>query len=162
MRASLLNINGDIMTKSDLIKKYETNIKSAQSTYALAGILALIYIVRYFFSGNFNFYFSLFSTEFLLKKSQGVQNPLPYIAAVSVICIFYIIFGAIAVKNDKGLSLCLVYYSIDFLLLIANTVTSFGAGIDKNIFIDIIIHFFVILFLVVGAYSQIKMKNDDT
>ena len=46
-------------TKEDLIKKHETNVKSAASAFALSGILGLIYIVRFFITKNFDFYFSL-------------------------------------------------------------------------------------------------------
>ena len=34
------------LTTQDKIKKMQTNIKSAQSTFALFGILGLIYVVR--------------------------------------------------------------------------------------------------------------------
>ena len=58
------------LTTQDKIKKMQTNIKSAQSIFVLSGILALIYVVRYFVTGNFNFYFSSYITEFALKAAD--------------------------------------------------------------------------------------------
>ena len=59
------------LTTQDKIKKMQTNIKSAQSIFVLSGILALIYVVRYFVTGNFNFYFSSYITEFALKAADS-------------------------------------------------------------------------------------------
>ena len=63
-----------------LQKKLETNIKSASSIFALAGILGIIFIVRYFIKGVFDFYFGLSFTEIMLilSNENAVPKALPY------------------------------------------------------------------------------------
>lgn len=147
------------------IKKLETNIKSAQSTYALAGVLALIYIARYFITGNFEFYFSSYITEFLLKASDQnvLAEPLFSFGAacggIAVFVILYIAFGIVMLKNTIGMWLCFALYALDFAFLIIGSLTAPFGPVTEEIFIDIIVHLFVILFLTVGAFSSGKLKK---
>ncbi len=148
------------LSKQDKIKKLQTNIKSAQSTFALSGILALIYVVRYFVTGNFNFYFSSYITEFALKASQS--NMLPTTASYAVLAVYaavFIVCCVFSLKAKHGLLTCLIFYALDFIALVAGTVISPFGPVGEEVFIDIIVHVFVILFLVVGVYSAKKLPE---
>lgn len=148
------------ISKPDKIKKLQTNIKSAQSTFALAGILALIYVVRYFVTGNFNFYFSSYITEFALKAAQN--NMLPTTASYAVLTVyaaFFVVCCIFSLKTKHGLLICLIFYALDFIALIAGTVVSPFGPVGEEVFIDIIVHVFVILFLVMGVYSAKKLPE---
>ncbi len=154
------------MTKKDLIKKYETNVKSAFGLYALNGILGLIYIIRYFFSGNLNFYFSIYSTEYLLAlfDSKGgsffeLSKALPYLLGIIIIAILYATAGIITLKKESCLKFCLGLYLLDFAFLLLNVfVLSHKCPLDDAIVINIIVHFLISLFLIVGVISQKKLK----
>lgn len=153
------------LTKQDKIKKLQTNIKSAQSTFALSGILALIYVVRYFVTGNFNFYFSSYITEFVLKatdsnipstvsiSSGAAYGILAVYAAIFIVCCIF------SLKAKYGLLACLIFYALDFVALIAGTIVAPFGNVGEEIFIDIIVHIFVILFLAVGVYSAKKLPE---
>lgn len=154
-----------VLSEQDKIKKLQTNVKSAQSTFALAGILALVYIARYFITGNFEFYFSLYITEFLLKAADiNTVSPVtisaaPAYTALAVFVMLYILCAILSLKSSVGLWLCLLIYALDFIALIAGTAAAPFSAVTETAFIDIIIHVFVILFLVVGAYSNNKLKK---
>ena len=89
-------------TKEDILKKHETNIKSASTAILLSGILGLIYVVRYILSGNFNFYFSLSFTDMLLRLSED-KGSILVPAIISVIYIFmYTSFSVLMAKSKKA------------------------------------------------------------
>ncbi len=159
------------MTKLDeqgKIKKLQTNVKSAQSTYALAGVLALIYMARYFITGNFNFYFSSYIIEFLLKISAPEITVNPLISAntayilIGVYIAVYVLSGVVMLKFNKLLALCLGIYAVDFILLIAGTASGIFGSFSEDIFIDIIVHIFVTAFLAVGTYSAFRLSKTKT
>lgn len=140
-------------TKEDMLKKNETNIKSATSSFSLAGVLGLIYIVRYIIKGNFDFYFSLSLTELMLRFSAS--DTIPEVAAYTIIAAYLLLFIGIAVltaKSAKNLKYALIFYSADCLCLIPIAIFS-GNSLTPEFFIDVIVHFFVILFLIVGIKS---------
>ncbi len=151
------------LSKQDKIKKMQTNIKSAQSTFALAGILALIYVVRYFVTGNFNFYFSSYITEFALKAADenivsavSLSSAASY-AILAVYALLFLVCCILSIKSNIGLIACLIFYLIDFIALIAGTALSVFGPLTEETFIDIIVHVFVVLFLSVGVYSAKKL-----
>lgn len=154
-----------ISTKQDRIKKLQTNIKSAQSIFALSGILTLIYMVRYFITGNFNFYFSAYITEFALKVAdESFTSTITLSSGISyaIIGIFVLLFigcCVIATKPQKGLWVCLIFYALDFAALITGTALSVFGPFREEVIIDIIIHVFVILFLIVGVRSAKKLPE---
>lgn len=143
-----------------LQKKLQTNIKSASSIFALAGILGIIYLVRYFIKGVFDFYFSLSFTEIMLKLSS--QNMLPKAVAFALIAVFLIAFSICAVnavKSKKWLLTCIGVYAFDFLCLFADMFVLAFTPISADRFVDVIFHFMVIVFLVVGLVSMKKMEK---
>ena len=153
------------LTTQDKIKKMQTNIKSAQSIFVLSGILALIYVVRYFVTGNFNFYFSSYITEFALKAADEniasavtLSNGASY-ALLAVYAVLFIVCCVLCLKSKIGLWACLTLHLTDYAALLAGTALSVFGSFREEIFIDIIIHFFVLLFIVVGIYSTYKLPK---
>lgn len=146
-------------TKEDILKKHETNIKSASTAILLSGILGLIYVVRYILSGNFNFYFSLSFTDMLLRLGEDKGSILvPAIISVVYILI-YTSFSVLMAKSKKAIYAGLGIYLFDFACLIYSFVYIFPKPLDSAHFIDVIVHLFVITFLVVGIISQKKIKE---
>ena len=147
-------------TDEDIIKKLETNVKSATSGVSLAGILGIIYVVRFFISGNFNFYFSITFTELMLRLGDaGKLSPTLSYIAVAVFLAAYLAVVALAVKNAKNLRLCLGLYLADCLCFIPLFI--FHGSIQPDYFIDVIVHLFVVIFLSVGVISEKKLRADN-
>lgn len=143
-------------TKEEMLKKYETNIKSATSGFILAGVLGLIYIVRYIIKGNFDFYFSLTFTELMLRVSA--DGIIPKIVAFSLVITYvalFIILAILTAKNTKRLRFALAFYAFDCFCLIPLAVFH-GQSLAPEFFIDVIVHLFVILFISVGIKSEKK------
>lgn len=154
-----------VITKQDHIKKLQTNIKSAQGVFSLSGILALVYVARYFVTGNFNFYFSSYITEFALKAADpnvtstvSLTTGLSY-AILALYAILFVVCCVLSLKSKFGLWACFILYTADFAALIVGTILSPFGPFTEEVFIDIIIHIFVILFLVVGVYSAKKLPK---
>ena len=153
------------LTTQDKIKKMQTNIKSAQSVFVLSGILALVYVVRYFVTGNFNFYFSSYITEFALKAADEniasavtLSNGASY-ALLAVYAVLFLLCCVLCLKSKIGLWACLTLHLTDYAALLAGTALSVFGSFREEIFIDIIVHFFVLLFIVVGIYSTYKLPK---
>ena len=153
------------LTTQDKIKKMQTNIKSAQSIFVLSGILALIYVVRYFVTGNFNFYFSSYITEFALKAADEniasavtLSNGASY-ALLAVYAVLFLLCCVLCLKSKLGLWACLTLHLTDYAALLVGTALSVFGSFREEIFIDIIVHFFVLLFIVVGIYSTYKLPK---
>lgn len=147
-------------TKDDILKKYETNLKSAVSGFALAGILGLIYIIRYFIKEDFDFYFSLSVPEIMLKLSHAgeIGKAVAY-AVVAVFVAAYILLAILNVKDQKWLRASLVFYGADFVCLLGYIFLLMHKPVDSAVYIEVVVHFFVILFLSVGVYSNKKYKE---
>ncbi len=150
-------------TKEDIIKKHETNVKSAFTAISLAGILGIIYVVRYFITGNFDFYFSLSLPEIMLKLGHGgtVSPPVSY-GVTAVFFLLYFLVAVLCLKNTNFLKVGLALYIFDFICLlffIFILFSQFPDSFSTDIFIEVIIHLFVILFLSVGVYSDNKLKK---
>ncbi|MBE6786371.1 MAG: hypothetical protein E7538_09100 [Ruminococcaceae bacterium] len=146
-------------TKQDLIKKHETNVKSATSAFVLAGILGLIYIARFFITKNFDFYFSLTASELFLRLGDCGSMPLALsYTLIAVFIAIYFIFAVLATKNPKRLSPALGLYIADCLCFVPLFV--FRGDIRPEYFIDVIVHLFVIVFLAVGIKSYGRLKKE--
>ena len=153
------------LTTQDKIKKMQTNIKSAQSIFVLSGILALVYVVRYFVTGNFNFYFSSYITEFALKAADEniasavtLSNGASY-ALLAVYAVLFLLCCVLCLKSKIGLWACLTLHLTDYAALLVGTALSVFGSFREEIFIDIIVHIFVILFLAGGVYSTKKLPE---
>ena len=153
------------LSKQDKLKKLQTNVKSAQSIFVLSGILALVYVVRYFVTGNFNFYFSSYITEFALRAAdENVVSAVTLSASASYIilavyAVIFIVCCVLCLKPKIGLWACLLLHLVDYGSLIAGTILSVFGPFREEILIDIIIHFFVLLFISVGIYSAYKLPK---
>ena len=152
-------------TKEDIIKKHETNVKSSNTAFSLAGILGIIYIVRYFITGNFEFHFSLSLPEMMLKLGHGeTVSPSVAYAVTAVFFAFYILVTVLMIKNPKFIKLGLTFYSFDFLCLLFFmfvVLRQFPDSFSNDLYIEVIIHVFVILFLSMGVYSHEKLKKSN-
>ncbi len=138
--------------------KHETNIKSATSGFVLAGVLGIIYIVRYFITKNFNFFFSLTFTELFLRLSDYGETPdaFSYVLIADYVAIYFII-AVLAAKSSKRLPLALGLYLIDCLCFIPLFI--FHGSIQPEYFIDVIVHLFVVIFLCAGIRSSKKINS---
>lgn len=148
-------------TKEDIIKKHETNVKSANTAFFLVGVLGIIYVVRYFLTDNFDFHFSLSLPEMMLKLGHGgtVSSPVAY-GITAIFFALYLLITVLTVKNPKFLKLALTLYSFDFLCLLFFmfvVLRQFPDSFSADLYIEVIIHIFVILFLSVGIYSHGKL-----
>ncbi len=152
-------------TNEDIIKKHETNVKSANTAFSLAGVLGIIYVVRYFITDNFDFHFSLSLPEMMLKLGHGetISPPVAY-GVTAVFFTVYLIVTVLTVKNPKFLKLGIGLYTFDFLCLLFFmfvVLRQFPNSFSADLYIEVIIHIFVILFLSVGVYSHGKLKKSD-
>lgn len=150
-------------TKDDIIKKHETNVKSAFTGLSLAGILGVIYVVRYFITGNFNFHFSLSLPEMMLKLGHGytVTPAVAYGITAAFFAVYFLV-TVLAVKNPAFLKFGLALYAFDFLCLfffMFVVLRQFPESFSTDLYIEVIIHIFTILFLSVGVYSHGKLKK---
>ncbi len=146
-------------TKEDMLQKHETNIKSASTVILLTGILGLIYAVRFFLSGNFNYFFSLSFTDMILKIGQEKGNII-IPAVISVIYILaYTSLAVFANKSTKLITVGLGIYLFDFICLIGSMIFLFPKPLDSAVFIEVIVHLLVSVFLVVGIISAKKIKE---
>lgn len=147
-------------TKEDIIKKHETNIKSACAGLALAGVLGIIYVVRYFITGNFDFHFSLSFPEMMLKlgASGRLSVGMAY-TATAIFLLLYLVVTVAASKKPRLLFLGLSLYFFDFLCLLFFMLVILKCDFESSLYIEVILHIFNILFLSVGVYSQGRLKK---
>ena len=147
-------------TKDDIIKKHITNLKSAAGGFPLAGVLGIIYVIRYFVTGNFDFHFSLSIPEMMLKLSHwgDISKPVAY-AVTAVFFVIFLTLTALNTKNPKWFKASLAFYLVDFAALLAFIFVIHPKPVDPSIFIEVIIHFFIILFLVVAIRSDKQLRE---
>lgn len=146
-------------TREDTIKKLETNVKSAVSCFALVGILGIVFIIRYFIKGDLDFYFSLSFTETMLwLKDDLIPGTIAYIL-LGVFLVLYIIFAALSAKKPQFLKGCLAVYLFDFLSLMVSMLVLQVRPIPSDTYIDVIIHGFALVFLIVGIISEKKLRE---
>lgn len=145
-----------MMDKNAKELKRETNLKSAVTAYGLAGLLGVFYIVRYFIRGNFDYYFSLSFTELVLRLGDSGKLPLylGYIVAV-LYAVLYIAVLLMMNKSPSKIKLGLGIYLFDFICLVPLWLVR--TDVQSDFFIDVIVHLFVIVFLVVGVRSIPKV-----
>ena len=144
-------------TAEEMLLKHETNIKSAMTGYFLSGVLGIIYIVRFIITKNFDFYFSLTFNEFLLRWADG-KNPdasLYALIPIGVYMVAYVLVALVAAKKNR-LSLALGLYIFDCLWFVPLFILR--GAILPEMFIDVIVHSFVVIFLVVGVRSEKALR----
>lgn len=146
-------------TKQDIIKKHETNVKAASTAFGLPAILGLIYIVRFLFSKNLNFYFSLSFTDMLIKSGIEKDAVLIPLIISGVYAAFYFVLTILTSKNPKLLPVALGIHIFDFLCLLFCMFILWRAPVNPDCYIDVIFHIIVIFFIAVGISSDKKLKT---
>lgn len=158
------------------IRRLQTDIKSAQGGMAMAMLLTLIYMIRAFISGNLNFYFSFYTVEFFMKYSDffsEFKGTFPFAASAAVIVVFMIlaiIFTVLSQKKPAFLFVCLALYGFDTVFMLVGKLSGFFSPLAQEDFIDIIVHGFILTFLVIGvigykkyrALGDIQTQDEDT
>ena len=153
------------MKKDEKEKYYLTYIKSAQSTVALSLLLNLIFIIRTFFAKNTDFLFSLYSTEFALESSGFLTDNNGTMSELSAIII--ILAGMIpltsalilAAKNAKHLSVCHIFYVLDFAFLVYGLICNPLSEVTDASYINLIFHLLNTLLICVGIYGERKIRH---
>lgn len=147
-------------TAEEIIKSHKTNIKAATSLYTLAGALFAIYTLRYFITGNFNFYFKLAFADMFLKLSDSGEIPFALGVAVAVVSVIaYNLPGAFLMKKPELFSLATVIYVADTICLLLCDFVLFTKPEGSDFLIDIITHLWVLLFVIVGLRSARELKK---
>ncbi|MGN1419704.1 MAG: hypothetical protein ACI4W6_10275 [Acutalibacteraceae bacterium] len=153
------------MNSSDAEKRYKTYIKSAQGTIGMILVMNLIYILKALISKNLNFWFSLYLTEFMIKSSNfvdGYNGSVPKIVSVIVIVLSIAVLAVLtglSQKNPKLLYACLVFYALDTVFLLVGNIMNIFGDFCESSFIDIIIHAFVVAFIINGIYGVQKLEK---
>ncbi len=142
-------------TQEEIIKKHQTNVKSAFTAALLAGVLGLIFTVRYIFKGNFDFYFSFGFVEAVLRLfDEGTLTVIPTALLVCAFLVCYLLFSALSMKNQKWFYALLGLYLFDFVSLGVMLLAVLPRPIAPDAFIDVIVHGFITVFLVLGILSH--------
>ncbi len=145
-------------TPEEVIKRHQTNVKAAGSLYSLAGALCAVYILRYFITGNFNFYFSLaFPDMFLKLGHSGEINKLLSVVAALGFLLLYFLLGLLVVKKPKLFPILTVLYTADTICLFFCDFILWTKPESTDFLIDIICHIWVLFFLFAGLRSQRKL-----
>lgn len=153
------------MNSSDAEKRYKTYIKSAQGTIGMILVLDLIYILKALISKNLNFWFSFYSTQYMIKASSfvdGYNGNIPKAVSVVVIILTIAVFAVLtglSQKNPKLLYACLVLYALDTVFLLVGDAINIFGDFCESCFIDIIIHAFVVAFIINGIYGAHKLEK---
>ena len=128
-------------------------------------VITLIYIVRWLYTKEFDFYFCTAFTEFLLKAAEfspEYRTALPNAAAIAGIVCYIAVYVAsviLAQKKAQMLWLSLSLYAFDTVFLLVVDLTGYFGGFTSEYFIDIIFHAFILLFLIVGIIANKKLKK---
>ncbi len=143
-------------TKEDIIKKYQTNVKSAMTAFVIAIVLGVIFVLRFLIKKNTDYFFSLTVTEVILGFSDSLLLPLLLIALYFLV---YILLLVGAGKNTRFLKGCLGIYAVDTAVLLGRAAALFSQSDISVMAVDIIFHLFIIIFLSVGIYSDKKLEK---
>lgn len=147
------------------LKRLQTDLKSANGAMAMALVLTVIYIVRALIAGNLNFYFSLYTVEFLIKSSDfapGFKGSLPGAAAAVIIVAFIAVAAVFTVLSQKKpvfLYGCLAVYGFDTVFMLAGKFSGYFSPVVPEDYIDIIVHAFILAFLIIGTVSYQKKEK---
>ncbi|MCI7333598.1 MAG: hypothetical protein MSH34_01590 [Oscillospiraceae bacterium] len=153
------------MNSEQLEKRYKTDIKSAQGVIAMVTVITLIYIVRWLYTREFDFYFCTAFTEFLLKAAEfspEYRGAVPNAAAIAGIVCYLAVYAAsviLAQKKPQMLWFPLSLYVFDTVFLLVIDLTGYFGKFTSEYFIDIIFHVFILLFLIVGMVANKKLKE---
>ncbi len=153
------------LSDEGLVKRYKTDIKSAQGVLAMATVLSLIYIIEGVASGSFDFYFATAVTGFFLKAAEfspefnGSLSAGVSIAVVTVCALLFIAAVLLAKKNTKMLWFGLVLYAVDTVFLFGVDISGYFGAFKKEDVIDLIFHAFIMVFLIVGVLAVGRLEK---
>ena len=153
------------LSDEGLVKRYRTDIKSAQGVIAMATVLSLIYIIEGAISGSFDFYFSTAVTAFFLKGAEfspQFSGSFPAAVSVAAVAAYTALFVAavlLAKRNTKNLWFGLILYLIDSISLIVMDISGYFGAFKKEDVIDLIFHAFIIVFLIVGVLAVKRLEK---
>lgn len=153
------------LSDEGLVKRYRTDIKSAQGVIAMAAVLGIIYVIIGFMTGNWDFYFGISAVKLLVIKGADAQEleqtaTMWLCFAGAAVCIaLYIAAILLARRNSKKLWFGLVLYSIDTVFLVVIDAIGYFGSFKKEDVIDLIFHAFIMVFLVVGVSSVKKLEK---
>jgi len=160
------------------IKKHQTNIKSAVGAYAMALIMTLVYFVKALLGKNFFFYFSNFLPELLLKRAvftadyagafsdafaQTGRGTLPTVwffvcfAVYAVVCVALML---IAGKHPPFIWALFAFQLCDTAGMLIGRLREIPDVMAETLWIDVIFHCLVLLFLLVGGISAMKLPKE--
>lgn len=160
------------------IKQHQTNIKSAVGAYGMALIMTLVYIVKALLGKNFFFYFSNYLPELLLKRAAFTagydgafsdvflaswRGTLPtvwfwvFFAVYAAVCVALLL---IAGKHPPFIWVLFAVQLCDTVGLLAGRLQGIPDGMTETVWIDVIFHVLVLLFLLVGGISGVKLPKE--
>ena len=160
------------------IKKHQTNIKSGVGAFGMTLIMTLVYLVKALLGHNFHFYFSNFLPEMLLKSAsftrgyagefsaaftehwQGRLDLVWFLVLFAVYAGVCIALVVLAGKHPPLIWAIFALHVIDTALLIAGRLCGIPNGYEETMFIDIVFHVLVLLFLLVGGISGVVLPKD--
>ncbi len=147
-------------TQEERIKAHNTNIKAAHSLYLLTGVLSIIYTVRYFITGNFNFFFTLaFSDMFLKLGDSGEMNLILSYVLTGIFFLIYFGSGIAVAKKQSLFPLLTAIFALDTVCILFCDFILWSKPQSTDFLIDIICHFWVLLFLIVGTKSLLALRK---
>ena len=153
------------MNNEQLEKRFRTDIKSAQGVIAMATVLSLVYIVRFLFAKNFDFYFCTAVTEFFLKSArfspEGSGSVSNAVSIAVIVCYLALYFAVVLLSQKKPefLWAALALYSFDTIFMLFAKLVLSTVPFQSSDFIDIIFHAFILVFLIVGIVGNRKLEK---
>ena len=160
------------------IKQHQTNIKSGVGAYGMALIMTLVYVIKALLGKNFHFYFSNFVPEVLLKSAaftSGYEADCSdaflasWRGALPTVwfCVFFALYAAacvalllIAGKHPPFIWVLFAFHLCDTVLLLVGRWQGIPQGPTETMWIDVIFHVLVLLFLLVGGISGVKLPKE--
>lgn len=160
------------------IKQHQTNIKSAVGAYGMALIMTFVYLLKALLGRNFHFYFSNFLPEILLKSAsfttsfdgtfsdlflQKLQGSVP----VVWFCLLFAVYAAVCVallliagKHPPFIWALFAFQLLDTACLLVGRMSGIPGGMTQTVWIDVIFHCLVLLFLLVGGISGVRLPKE--
>lgn len=154
------------LSEEGLVKRYRTDIKSAQGVIAMATVLGIIYVLVGLISKNWGFYFGISAVKFCAVNAVRAQTEpeqtlkMWLFAALAAVCVvLYIVAVLLARKNPKKLWFGLVLYGADSVFLAFIDAARCLEPFKKEDIIDLVFHAFIMVFLVVGVRSVKRLEK---
>ena len=160
------------------IKQHQTNIKSATGAFGISLVMTLVYLGKALLGRNFHFWFSNFVPEVLLKSAAFTTSFDGDFSAVFLehwrgrlsLTWFCVLFAAYAIvcvvllllagKHPPLLWAIFALQLCDTVCLVVGRLYGIPNAVEETMFIDVIFHVLVLLFLLVGGISAMVLPKD--